>query len=242
MIDNIFPEDNTFLKSITDHLDSLDSKFWLSNFLFPWEISLARNAASGADFKIEEWGGFKNSLRKRLIFAEHKIKQSMFNITPIEFKPYNWIAYFTRKAVLDAFSQKGVPSELIGDIHKSTDCWLLMIDTKFSNIEFDNAAINASTNFPLDSICPPKEKITGTTASVRLDSICSIAFEPSRGKLKGLIENSGAMIDYRFVSKAGREVKEGSIISLRGFPRFKLCYVGDVTKKGRTRVTLELID
>ena len=242
MTKNIFPEDIALIKSITDQLDSPDSKSCLSNFLYPWEISLARNAALDYDFMIDEWGGLKNSLRKRILFSKNKIKQSMFNITPVEFKPDSWINYSNRKTVLDALSQKGFSSELIGDIHKSTDSWILLIDSKFTDVEFDDALINPATNIPPECIHPQKEKISGTTSSVRLDSLCSIAFKPSRGKLKGLIENSGAMIDYRFVTKAGRVVKEGAIISLRGFPRFKLCEVGAVTKKGRTRVSLELMD
>lgn len=241
MTKTILPEDIEFLNSITSKLES-GLKLYSSDFLYPWEISLTRHAALNTDFKIAEWGGYKNAFRKKIVCSQNKIKQSMFNITPVEFKPDSWILYASRKAVLDAFLKKGVSSELLGDIHKSDEFWILMLDSKFTNIEFDDVEIITSTNFPLDSINPPKEKISGTTSSVRLDSLCSIAFKPSRGKLKGLIENGGAMVDYNFATKAGREIKEGSVISLRGFPRFKLSEIGAVTKKGRTRVSLELLD
>ncbi len=242
MSESLFPEDAAFISRIKSRIDGLKGKPLLSDFLFPWEISLVRHVALDTDLQVDEWGGMENALRKRVVGATRKIKRSMFRIELVEFKPQSRIVYHNKKSVLHAFYDKGVPSESMGDIMQSDDSWFVPIDKSASDIEFSDAELIHDVDLPSDAVRKSQPAISGTTASVRLDSICSIAFKPSRGKLKGLIANGGAMVDYRFVNKGSREIGEGSVISLRGFPRFCLVEIGAVTKKGRARVRVDVLD
>lgn len=239
---NYFPEDKEFINSVKKTLDALSSRVYLSDFLNPWEISLTRHALAGSNRKIDEWGGYDAASRKRIVASAHNIKQSMFRITPIEFKPNSMINYPNRKSVISRFSNKNVPLESIGDIIHSGDRYYIMLDSEHGNIIVEDANITLGIKLPSNLQAKDKKEMSSTVASTRLDSICSTAYKPSRSKLKGLIENGGAMIDYSFIYKGGKEVAEGSVISLRGFPRVQLTEIGDVSKKGRTRIKIKFID
>ena len=85
---------------------------------------------------------------------------------------------------------------------------------------------------------PNQQEITGTMASVRLDSLLSLAFKASRSSLTGLIEGGSVFVNGRLVTSNGYQPKEGDLISVRGMGRFRLQGVGGQSKKGRSYVTL----
>lgn len=242
MIESSFPEDAAFIDKIQNQIDGLKGKTFLSDFLFPWELSLIRHAMLNTDLQVDEWGGIDNALRKRIVGSTHRIKRSMFKIELIEFIPESRVVYHNKRSVLNAFNNLEIDSELLGDMMQVGDSWFIAMDKSNGEIEINDAEIIHDSKLPSDAVRKSPPEISGTAASVRLDSICSIAFKPSRGKLKGLITNGGAMVDYKFVNKGSKEINQGSVISLRGFPRVCLAELGEPTKKGRARVKLNIMD
>ena len=85
---------------------------------------------------------------------------------------------------------------------------------------------------------PKVREITGTAASVRLDSLLSLAFGASRSSLTGLIEGGKVFVNGRLVTSNGYQPKEGDLVSVRGMGRFRLQGIGGQSKKGRSYVTL----
>lgn len=87
---------------------------------------------------------------------------------------------------------------------------------------------------------PKLEEISGTVASVRLDALLSLAFRASRSSLSGLIEGGKVFVNGRLVTGNGFHPREGDIVSVRGYGRFRYCGVSaNTTKKGRYYVKLE---
>ncbi len=85
---------------------------------------------------------------------------------------------------------------------------------------------------------PSYEEIRGTVASVRLDSLLSLAFSKSRTKLSGLIEGAKVYVNGRLITNNGYQPCEGDVISVRGLGKFRLESIGGRTKKNRMSVTL----
>ena len=85
---------------------------------------------------------------------------------------------------------------------------------------------------------PKLREITGTMASVRLDSLLSLAFGASRSSLTGQIEGGKVFVNGRLVTSNGCQPKEGDLISVRGMGRFRLEAIGGQSKKGRSYVTV----
>lgn len=87
---------------------------------------------------------------------------------------------------------------------------------------------------------PHLQEITGTVASVRLDALLSLAFNASRSSLSGLIEGGKVFVNGRLVTGSSFRPREGDIVSVRGYGRFRYCGVSSgTTRKGRFYVKLE---
>lgn len=85
---------------------------------------------------------------------------------------------------------------------------------------------------------PKYEEIKGTVASVRLDSLLSLAFSSSRSKLTALIEAGRVYVNGKLITSNGYHVKDNDIISVRQMGRFQYEGVLSETKKGRYYVTI----
>ena len=59
---------------------------------------------------------------------------------------------------------------------------------------------------------PKYEELTGTVASVRLDSLLSLAFSSSRTKLSGLIEGGRVFVNGKLITSNGYQPNEGDLI------------------------------
>ena len=62
---------------------------------------------------------------------------------------------------------------------------------------------------------PRFEEIRGTVASVRLDSLLSLAFGSSRNKLSGLIEGAKVFVNGKLVTSNGYQVHENADVYKR---------------------------
>jgi len=88
------------------------------------------------------------------------------------------------------------------------------------------------------SFTPQYQEIKGTVASVRLDSLLSLAFSTSRNRLTGLIEGGKVFVNGRLITSNGYKVKEEDIISVRGLGKFQYKGVITATKKNRLMVSI----
>ena len=83
------------------------------------------------------------------------------------------------------------------------------------------------------------EKIEGTVASVRLDTLLALAWKTSRSSLVGMIEDGRVFVNGKCITSNGYHVKENDLISARGMGRFVYEGMLSQTKKGRYLVKLE---
>jgi len=85
---------------------------------------------------------------------------------------------------------------------------------------------------------PAYQEIRNTVASVRLDSLLTLAFPLSRSKMTRLIEGAKVFVNGRLITTNSYQVKEDDIISVRGMGKFAYRGLGGETKKGRYYVTI----
>lgn len=85
---------------------------------------------------------------------------------------------------------------------------------------------------------PKYEEIQGTVASVRLDSLLSLAFSSSRTKLSGLIEGGKVFVNGKLITTNSYQLKEQDVISVRGYGKFRYNGTGSRTKKNRIYVSI----
>ncbi len=77
------------------------------------------------------------------------------------------------------------------------------------------------------------QSIYDTIASPRLDATVKALLRCSREQAATLIQNEAVSIDHLPVSSVSSQVKNGAIISVRGYGRYVIDQIGPETKKGR---------
>ena len=68
---------------------------------------------------------------------------------------------------------------------------------------------------------PKYEEIRGTVASVRLDSLLSLAFSASRTKAFGSHRRGKSVCERKLITTNSYQLKENDVISVRGYGKFR---------------------
>ena len=82
-------------------------------------------------------------------------------------------------------------------------------------------------------------EISGTVASLRLDSIISLAVGISREKAAQLIRNTGVDVNYEKKYSVDFQLQEGDKFSLRGYGKFIVYSVNGRTRKDRIHLCIK---
>ena len=83
------------------------------------------------------------------------------------------------------------------------------------------------------------EKITDTVASARLDCVVAALCSLSREKARETVVGGLVEMNFESEDRPDREVVAPSILSVRGFGRYRVTRLEDRTKKGRIRLEAE---
>ncbi|HYE78060.1 MAG TPA: S4 domain-containing protein [bacterium] len=255
LLPTAFPEDLEFREEFTQTLLSHDfSKGPLfTRFLSPWEESLLRAELllHRRPFHVEAWGGYPQA-RRRLIAIHpfHPIDPARFPLAAFVAGPAQTFATVGREQVLLAL-MAGVdggppllPAE-IGDVNAMEGGWAGVVARTLPPVGVQGEVRFAEADLALLWSNPGKPLAVrdgGSLATPRLDAVAAIAHKPSREQFKRLVENGGALVNYKPITKGSVQVQTGDIISLRGFPTFRIAELGGGSKKGRLWVKLELAD
>jgi RNA-binding protein YlmH len=83
---------------------------------------------------------------------------------------------------------------------------------------------------------PEEKEITGTVASVRLDSVIALAFGLPRSAAVSQIEGGRVFVNGRLITSNGFRLSEGDRISVRGLGKCRFGQVLTSTRKGREMI------
>ena len=84
------------------------------------------------------------------------------------------------------------------------------------------------------------EEVRGTVASVRLDAVIGEVYHLARGKVKELIDAGRVAVNAAEELRGHRELREGDVVSARGFGKFRFVTVEGATRKDRIRILVEV--
>lgn len=194
------------------------------------------------------FGGYDSSERQMVAFlpdalyCEPEYPMSVIQISPVQKK---FADKLTHRDFLGTVLGLGIERSKIGDILvQEQDAFLFahssicdFIIRELSRIKHTTVLVNL---VELDSFDyqPGYEEITGTVASVRLDSLLSIVYKESRSKLVGLIEGAKVYVNGKLITTNSYSPKEADIISVRGYGKFKYMGMISTTKKGRYYISI----
>lgn len=180
--------------------------------------------------------------KKELTRSEIGYPFCALEIVPVNFK---FAETLTHRDYLGAVLNLGIERSRTGDILPGEKGALLFVHNdiadficnELSRIRHTSVRV---TQVPLTDVSytPKVEEIQGTVASVRLDSLLSLAFSQSRSRLTGLISGAKVYVNGRLITSNGYQPQEGDIISVRGMGKFRYEYAGGRTRKNRISVVI----
>lgn len=201
--------------------------------------------------KYFTYGGFQDAERKILCFCGNDQYQSQgeidFPIACIKVLPLNqrFSDSFSHRDFLGAVLNLGIDRGKVGDILIDANEGYLFAHNTISPFILDqltrvkHTVVSTEVVEQQDFDYKPKYvEVVGTVASVRLDSILSVAFHTSRSSLSGLIEGGKVFVNSKEVLSNSYALKEKDIVSVRGLGKFIYEGTSYQTKKGRYSVKI----
>ena len=95
-------------------------------------------------------------------------------------------------------------------------------------------------SFPKDFVVERKTKPIGdTVASNRLDCVIGALTNTARERAQSLIRSGMVEVEYEIEQRPDHRLSPPCVISVRGYGKFNLLSLGEVTKKGRLRLRAE---
>lgn len=211
----------------------------------------------------ESFGGYESAERQMVAFIPDALSHDRgyfsddanpgqptcaFPIACIKISPLNakFSDKLTHRDYLGSLMNLGIDRSKTGDIViREQDAWLFCQEKIADYLASELTRVRHTTvNCRICSLSevhyePSLQELTGTVASVRLDALLSLAFHTSRSSLTGLIEGGKTFVNGRLITSNGYHVKDGDIISVRGYGRFRYEGIVSATKKGRYLVRIQ---
>jgi RNA-binding protein YlmH len=143
----------------------------------------------------------------------------------------------------------GIKREKIGDINIHENFCQVIVSSDISDyilVNLDKVARNNVKVFeiPKEEIKysePKTKEVSLTVSSERIDCIISGIYNISRQESSKLINAEKVFIDYEKITSTSKEVKSGSLISVRGKGRCIVTDIGDITRKGKVKLKANII-
>lgn len=223
-----------------------------SRFLNEREQSVAAAAARANNADPIFYGGYDGAARTLCGFfegtyAEELPKEELFPLCAVtfSFKKFDKKSgALSHRDVLGAILGVGLERSAVGDILVSEDYAVVFCTDAAKQLLMDIVKIGKSGVTAAEGIArelpkPQFETLDRTVSSLRLDCIVGACANISRERSASLVKSGQVCADFLTSLNVSAGVKEGGIISIRGFGRFKLSKIVGETKKGRIRVIIE---
>ncbi|MBR4627033.1 MAG: RNA-binding protein [Ruminococcus sp.] len=245
------PEDRLFEARLSDMTERCErcgapvySPFLDEHQCAAAEQWLGRNAG---DSGYILYGGYEDARRRMLTVFPEYCRDYAAECFPMKCltMTYRKEDKLTHRDVLGSFMAQQVKREVIGDIivgEGMAQTFVTVVAAKalassVTKIGRVGVRISDDKEFCLDTVQEFKD-ISGTVASLRLDCIVSLAANISREKAAALIRSDRVEVNHFPTASVSHELKEGDILSVRGFGRFILNGIDGLTRKGRIHIDI----
>lgn len=148
---------------------------------------------------------------------------------------------------LGALMNLGIKRHLIGDILVDEKCAYVfciphimdLLQEELSQVRHTRVFVEPVIWEETGYVQKYKKK-EGFVASMRLDVLVSQAFSLSRAESDKLLKAQKVFHNGRLCLSAGQKIKQGDIISVRGYGKFLVDELGKTSKKGRQFIVLAI--
>lgn len=153
----------------------------------------------------------------------------------------------THRDFLGSLMGLGIKRETLGDIIISNNKgYLICLETiaqyikdNLTKVRHTSVSCEECAQIPTEDLPQPKEKMV-IVSSLRLDVLISGVYDISRSKSSALIEGEKVFINGKLTKSNSINIENGSMISVRGYGRFRYTEILGTTRKDRIRILCEI--
>ena len=223
-----------------------------SDFLNPYEVKNAIDILnSERDLKYTVDGGYEEAERSVIsiypFYMEYEDIEKQIRFLQIEgnFK----FKTISHKDYLGSLMNLGIKREKVGDIIIHENFCQVIVSADICDFIIMNLEKVSRNNVKVKEISkneiiynPPNYKeISFTITSSRLDCVISGLYNISRQESMKFINGEKVQVNYEKITSPSKEVRDDSLISVRGKGRSKIISIGELTKKGKIKIKAKLI-
>lgn len=243
-------EEQIFMNRVTDLANMAYQRNipMFSDFINLNEQNILKSqAAKMPPVSITTVGGYNLAERKVVAFLpDYGDAMDMAPIVTLRIKPLSekFSESLNHRDFLGAIMNLGIDRCKIGDIIVNDNYAYVFIIDKMAQYMIDNLTRIRHTPIMteysvLDETTEIKyEEISGSIASVRLDSVLALCFSASRSSLLSIIEAGKVFVNGKTITTNSYNLKEDDIVSARGYGKFQFKGTSVQTKKGRFIATV----
>lgn len=216
-----------------------------STFLNLQEISILKSLKLESKFYL--FGGYENADRCVASFSNDEVYSYPIVCIKIEPLQQKFSDKLTHRDFLGALMNLGIEREMLGDIKiLNNEGYLFCLD-KISQYIVDNLSSIKHTSVKckiIDDIpelfnqLPDEEEYI--VSSLRIDTVVSAVFKMSRNSASQLINQEKIFINSKTVYKDSVQLKEGDVVSVRGYGKFIYSQTVNETRKHKMVVAIRL--
>lgn len=221
-----------------------------TDFLNPYEVKVTTKILRNfQDVNYIVAGGYDSAERSIIIMFPDYLQLDDIDIplTALEITGNLKFKTLNHRDYLGSILSLGIKREKIGDILIHDDCCQLIVQNdlkdflKFNLQKVSNTTI-AIKEIDIEDIMAVEinyTNISGTVASLRVDSILGLGFKVSRSEAQSLISKERVYINWGITTKKFQEISVDDVISVRGKGRIIIEDIQGTSRSGRIHVKLK---
>lgn len=219
-----------------------------SRFLNEREAIVAGYGAAQIGTDPIFYGGYDGAARTvcgflKGTYAEEMPADELFPVRAVTFS-FRRIDKLSHRDFLGAILAAGLQRSVVGDILVAEDhAVVFCLDTAEELVEgltkIGKVGVRSEKGITRELPKAKFERIDAAVSSLRLDCVVGACTNISREKSASLIKSGQVSADFSVCLNVSGTVKENTVISIRGYGRFRLAEIAGQTKKGRLRIVIE---
>ncbi len=225
-------------------------QFFFTGFLSVSDISLLHETCDRSGIRYTLWGGTENVERQMARFGdveeigyELPFPIAILHVSPLLMK---FADDFNHRDFLGAIMNLGIKRETVGDIMVKDKEAYIFTDEKIADYIIENLDKVKHTHVKVQRIEHLPEQMEAKrvereilVSSTRLDVIVAGRYKMSRNQALLLFRGQKVFVNGRVCENNSYQVKEGDVISVRGFGKMEFRTISGETRKGRIYITVE---
>ncbi len=213
-------------------------------FLDMRQYTLVRSILTAGTYRF--FGGYADASRGILCVhpADCPPEDDEFPITCLTYT-FPEAYTVTHRDVLGCLMAQQVQRDTVGDILIApgrAQCFVTAaaVTAGMQLTKIGRIGVKVTDQLPFaDDYVQEVREIVGTVATPRLDAILRTALAIGRNAVLPLITGGAVMLNYAPAERPDKLLAEGDVFSVRGYGKFRIRELGELTRKGRLRIVIE---